>query len=70
MKAGSPLNIYPGVPLKTAGEILGQKTSTMTERYSHLTPEHTRQAVEMLPDWESAGKGDAKAAKIEKGVTA
>jgi len=41
-----------GVPMKTVGEILGHKTATMTERYSHLTPEHKRKAVELLPDWE------------------
>lgn len=40
----------------------------MTERYSHLTPEHKRRAVEMLPDWESAKTGDTKVAQIEKGV--
>jgi integrase len=61
--------VMAGVPLKTVGEILGHKTSTMTERYSHLTPEHKRKAVEMLPDWESAETGDTKVAQIEKGVT-
>jgi len=44
--------VMAGVPMKTVGEILGHKTATMTERYSHLTPEHKRQAVELLPDWE------------------
>ena len=42
-----------GVPLKTIGEILGHRTATMTERYSHLTPEHKKQAVETLPDWQA-----------------
>jgi len=40
--------IMVGVPFKTVGEILGHKTAAMTERYSHLTPEHKREAVEML----------------------
>jgi integrase len=40
-----------GVPLNTVGDILGHRTSAMTERYSHLTPEHKKQAVEMLPEW-------------------
>jgi hypothetical protein len=40
--------VMAGVPLKTVGEILGHKTATMTERYSHLTPEHKREAVEIL----------------------
>jgi integrase len=47
--------VMAGVPMKTVGEILGHKTATMTERYSHLTPEHKRQAVELLPDWEENG---------------
>jgi integrase len=46
-----------GVPLKTIGEILGHKTAAMTERYSHLTPEHKKQAVEMLPDWTGESTG-------------
>ena len=47
--------VMSGVPMKTVGEILGHKMATMTERYSHLTPEHKRQAVELLPDWEENG---------------
>ena len=55
--------VMAGVPMKTVGEILGPKTDTMTERYSHLTPEHMRMAVEKLPDWESAGIGDKSGTK-------
>jgi integrase len=40
--------IMAGVPFRTVGEILGHKTAAMTERYSHLSPEHKRNAVEML----------------------
>ena len=40
--------IMAGVPFKTVGEILGHTTTAMTERYSHLTPEHKRKAIEML----------------------
>lgn len=43
--------VMAAVPMRTVGEILGHKTSSMTERYSHLTPEHKRKAVEMLPEW-------------------
>lgn len=57
-----------GVPLKTIGEILGHKTAAMTERYSHLTPEHKKQAVELLPDWEANGSSD-KSVTNEEGVT-
>ena len=37
-----------GVDLYTVKEILGHKTLVMTQRYSHLSPEHQRQAVERL----------------------
>lgn len=40
--------IKAGVPFRTVGEILGHTTTAMTERDSHLTPEHKRNAVEML----------------------
>jgi integrase len=40
--------VMAGVPPRTVGEILGHKTATMTERYSHLTPEHKRNAIETL----------------------
>ena len=49
--------VMAGVPLRTVGEILGHLTAAMTERYSHLTPGHKRNAIETLPDWE-AGDGD------------
>jgi integrase len=40
--------VMAGVPFKTVEEILGHTTTAMTERYSHLTSEHKRNAVEML----------------------
>jgi hypothetical protein len=40
--------VMEGVDLYTVKEILGHKTLTMTQRYSHLSPEHQRQAVERL----------------------
>jgi len=52
--------VMAGVPFRTVGEILGHKTVTMTERYSHLTPEHKRMAVESLPDWEASKKSSDK----------
>jgi integrase len=39
------------IPLRTVADILGHVTTAMTERYSHLLPEHKLKAVEMLPDW-------------------
>jgi integrase len=60
--------IMRGVPFRTVGEILGHKTAAMTERYSHLTPEHKKQAVEMLPDWEAESTGDKSVTNL-KGAT-
>lgn len=44
--------VMANVPLRTVAEILGHKTVSMSERYSHLTPEHKRKAVDLLPNWE------------------
>jgi hypothetical protein len=46
IRVGTMMRFF-GRPVCRAG-ILGQKTLTMTQRYSHLTPEHQRQAVERL----------------------
>jgi integrase len=35
-----------GTPIYTIKELLGHQTLAMTERYSHLSPDHKRQAVE------------------------
>lgn len=53
--------VMAGVPLRTIGEILGHKTSSMTERYAHLSPEHKQKAVESLPDWGAAADGTREA---------
>ena len=37
-----------GVDLKTVQELLGRKTFEMTLRYSHLSPDHKRRAIEVL----------------------
>lgn len=37
-----------GTPLFTIGKLLGHQTSAMTERYSHLAPDHLREAVNGL----------------------
>ncbi|MEO0301668.1 MAG: site-specific integrase [candidate division WOR-3 bacterium] len=42
--------VMNGVDLKTVQELLGHKTFNMTLRYSHLSPEHKKLAVEMLED--------------------
>jgi hypothetical protein len=50
--------VMSGVDLYTVKEILGDKTLVMTQRYSHLSPAHQRQAVERLV---RRRKGNAKA---------
>jgi len=40
--------VMAGVDLKTVQELLGHKTFTMTLRYSHLSPDHKRRAVDIL----------------------
>ncbi len=37
-----------GVPMRTVQELLGHSTITMTQRYSHLTPDVTSDAVQLL----------------------
>jgi len=37
-----------GVDLNTVRELLGHKSMVMTLRYSHLSPNHKKQAVETL----------------------
>jgi site-specific recombinase XerD len=37
-----------GVDLRTAQELLGDKTQAMTVRYAHPSPQHQHRAVEAL----------------------
>ena len=47
-----------GTPLYTVQKLLGHQSSAMTERYSHLTPDHLREAVRGLDEFLSEHKGD------------
>lgn len=40
--------VMKGIPLYTVQELLGHQSSSMTERYSHLAPDHVRGAVAKL----------------------
>ncbi len=40
--------VMAGVDMVTVQKLMGHKDITMTKRYSHLTPEHKKQAVERL----------------------
>jgi site-specific recombinase XerD len=37
--------VMRGAPLYTVQRLLGHQTSAMTERYSHLAPDHLRETV-------------------------
>ena len=37
-----------GIDLKTVQELLGHRTFTMTLRYSHLSPDHKRNVMNIL----------------------
>jgi integrase len=37
-----------GTPILTIKELMGHQTLAMTERYSHLSPDHKRQAIEVI----------------------
>jgi hypothetical protein len=44
--------VQSGVHLRAVQELLGHSTLTMTQRYSHLAPEHLRDAVRTMErDW-------------------
>lgn len=46
-----------GVDDFTLMELLGHSDFTMMRRYAHLTQEHKRKAVEMLPTWKASATG-------------
>ena len=52
-----------GETLITIRDMLGHKTTAMTERYSHLIPDHKRKAAKRL---EAAFKGHEKVVTIDK----
>ncbi len=49
--------VMAGTPLYTVGKLLGHSSSAMTERYSHLAPDHMKAAVSAL---EEAMEGSKK----------
>ena len=40
--------VMEGVDIRTVQELMGHKTIAMTLRYSHLSPDHKRRAIEAL----------------------
>jgi integrase len=46
-----------GVDDFTLMEIMGHSDHRMMRRYAHLTPEHKRKAIEMLPAWDAKTTG-------------
>ena len=47
-----------GVDDYTLMEIMGHSDFTMMKRYAHLSPQHKRKAIEMLPDWSAKNSSD------------
>jgi integrase len=43
--------VMRGTPLYTVQRLLGHQTSAMTERYSHLAPDHLKEAVQGLENF-------------------
>lgn len=41
--------VMSGAPLRTVAELLGHRSLAMVHRYSHLSPDHLRDAVDRLP---------------------
>lgn len=57
--------VMAGVPLRTVAELLGHKTLQMVHRYSHLSPDHLRDAVLSLTRAPSVHAADGDAQPIE-----
>ena len=45
-----------GTPILTIKELMGHQTLAMTERYSHLSPDHKKQAVEGIENYFAAAE--------------
>jgi integrase len=56
-----------GVDLTTASRLLGHKDVTMTLRYSHLSPKHMTQAVDVLDNVLTGNISYTKLYNQEKG---
>jgi len=63
--------VMAGVDLLTVKELLGHKSLTMTLRYSHLAPEHSSRAVEVLdlPGEKFTGDNLVTISERKKGAT-
>ena len=42
--------VMAGMDIRTVQELMGHKTIAMTLRYSHLSPNHKRKAIQALED--------------------
>jgi integrase len=45
-----------GTPILTIKELMGHQTLAMTERYSHLSPDHKKQAIEGIENYFAAAE--------------
>jgi len=60
--------VMSGADMKTVSELLGHKTMTMTERYSHLSDSHKQKAVERLSTNFSFGTATKTATRKKEAV--
>jgi site-specific recombinase XerD len=54
--------VSSGVPLFAVGNMLGHKTASMTQRYSHLAPDALRRAFDAVASYgapQEAEKGES-----------
>lgn len=58
-------SVMAGTPLYVVGKALGHKTSVMTQRYAHLSPDSQRAAFEAVSRFAEEAQKDKEAEAIE-----
>ena len=60
--------VMAGTPLYTVGKLLGHSSSAMTERYSHLAPDHMKAAVSALERAMEASKENKQRRQVKQNL--
>ena len=42
--------VQSGISLRIVGEILGHRDLSVTQRYTHLSPEHLRESISIIDE--------------------